>query len=915
MNKLYLIDGHALIFRMYYAFLRRPMVNSKGKDTSILFGFTKYILELIKREGVTHLAVALDPPCKTFRHEMYPEYKGTRSATPELVKEAYEPIKEIVTALNIPLIIIEGYEADDVIGAMAKKCASDETDVFMVTPDKDYGQLLAPHIFQYKPGKGGADKEIISDKDICEKFGIENPKQVIDILAIWGDASDNVPGVKGVGEVGAKKLVSQWGSVENILEHTSELSKKQAEAFEAARQTLPLSKTLVTIITDMELECNLEKSILNIENNSKISQLFSDLEMNSLMSLLPKGNPKSTNNTTISTEEKAQKEIEYKIVDKKNIAQSAIKTKYLSLKIEEGVLYASSENKVFICKDLGELVNNSTNNSDYNSLPSLFENINNDSLKEILEDENIIKIGYNLKKYIKELRRAGVNLKGDLHDVEIMHYLINPETTHNIDVLSRSLLGIDLQNIGTNSEEEEKNDSAPDLFSAIEEEKPEEKEKKEKANIYRCVILKDLHDIIFKEFEKEPNLIELYNKIEMPLINVLSDMEYEGFRIDRKVLKELSNTLTAQVLEIEKEVRDLAQEPGLNVSSPKQLGIILFEKLKLDPKVKKSAKGNYSTDEETLNGIKDTHPIVRKILEFRALKKLVSTYIDPLPELINESTGNIHTTFNQALTATGRLSSSKPNLQNIPIRTEQGREIRRAFISSHKDGIIVSADYSQIELRIMAALSNDEHMVKAFKENKDVHTATAAKIFGISEEEVNSEQRRRAKMANFGIIYGISVFGLAQRLDIPRNESKMLIDEYFKNYKGVEEYIEKMKEKARTDGYVETIFHRKRFLPDINSRNQIVRGLAERNAVNAPIQGSAADLIKLAMINVYNKIKYKGLKSRMVLQVHDELILDVLPSEKEAIIDIVRNEMENVISLIIPLTVQCDYGINWLEAH
>ncbi len=853
------------------------MINTKGQDTSILFGFTKYILELIQREKPTHIAVALDPPAKTFRHEMYPEYKGNRSATPEQVKAALEPIIEILKALNIPTLMITGYEADDVIGAMVKKYTSADTQTYMVTPDKDYAQLVGPNAFQYKPGKGGAEAEILGTKEICEKYSIQEPSQVIDILAIWGDASDNVPGVKGIGEVGAKKLIAKYSSVENILSNINELTNKQAAAFKESHDNLILSKQLVSIKTDIALEWSLEDCKLNVSLNSTFEKLIHEYQMNSLLNLLQK-----TAGTPQVEVEQKQEEFKYIDIDLKGLKLKIDEGKAFGFNVENGTIFLSFGEFIYVCKEASEV-------------------------KDLFEDESTTKIGYNIKASLLELKSLGIKIKGKLADIEIMHYLINPESSHRFETLVLSTLGVNIELLTSNNKSIEQ----LDLFSSSNSEEPSCNE----STKLRTALLYSLYEGILDDFNKDESRAKLYEEIEMPLIEVLSDMEQEGFRIDTALLLEFSAKLTQKALEIEAEIRDEVQDPSLNISSPKQLGILLFEKLKLDTKAKKTSKGSYSTDEETLTALKDRSPIIGKILEYRTLKKLTSTYIDPLPKLINPKSGNIHTTFNQSLTATGRLSSSKPNLQNIPIRSELGKDIRRAFISSHPDGYIVSADYSQIELRIMAALSKDPALIEAFKEGKDVHSATAANIFKVDESEVNSEQRRQAKMANFGIIYGISSFGLSQRLEIPRNEAKILIEKYMEHYSRVQEYIEATKERAHKQEYVETIFHRKRYLPDINSRNHTVRAFAERNAVNAPIQGSSADIIKLAMINIAKSFKEKGLKSKMILQVHDELVFDVVAKEKEIVLELVKYEMENVIDLEIPLTVDCNAGKNWLEAH
>lgn len=882
MKKLFLIDGHSLIFRMYYAFLRRPMINSKGEDTSILYGFMKYLMELIRKENPSHIGVAFDPPGKTFRHETYDAYKQNRSATPELVKAALEPLKELVSSLGIPVLMIPGYEADDVIGTVATLGEKNGFTVYMVTPDKDLGQLISDNILQYKPGKSGAENELLGPAEICEKFQIERPEQVIDILALWGDASDNVPGVRGVGEVSAKKLIAKYGSVENILAHTSELPAKQAAAFEEAREQLPLSKFLVTIKTDVPLEFSEEALKLNVKEGGHCRRLFEQYEFPSLLKLLPA----TFGNGNCSMEEDRPKgNIALSAMDIDEVASICSKQKEIAIKITGSTLYIAHEGKVFATKEW---------------------NI----AKRILEDASITKVGYQLKECIHSLHKAGIGLLGPLMDIELMHYLINPERTHKADILAKGYLGIDIASMASAQIDEPAVEL--DLFSAPVEESRTENDMAARGE---ASILIPLYKKVWGELESDPNLVTLYTEIEEPLLKVLANIEEEGFKIDTAMLLEFKNELLEKMNSIQERIRECAGNPELNISSPKQIGTLLYEKLGLNPKVKKNAKDSYPTDEETLLAMEEKSPIIRDILDFRGLKKLISTYIEPFPTLIDPKSGKVHTTFNQALTATGRLSSVKPNLQNIPIRTELGREIRKAFIPSTKDGYIVSADYSQIELRLMASMSSDSELLNAFKQGKDVHTATAAKVFKVSESEVTSDQRRKAKMVNFGIIYGISSFGLSQRLHISRSESKEIIEEYFKHYPDVLAYMEKMKESARKNGYVETLCHRKRYLPDINSRNVNVRNLSERNAINAPIQGSAADIIKLAMIRVENRLKAEGLKSRMILQVHDELVIDTHCSELELVMKLVKEEMENVMDIGIPLTAECNYGKNWLEAH
>ena len=891
MKKLILIDGHALMFRMYYAFLRRPMINSKGVDTSVLFGFTKYLLELIIKEQPTHLAVAFDPPCKTFRHEFYSEYKANRSAAPEVIKESLEPLCNIVKALNIPVLMSEGFEADDVIGSVAKQWSQKGFTVVMVSPDKDLGQLIDDNIFQFKPGKSGAENEILGKKEICEKFSIENPLQIIDILAIWGDASDNVPGVRGIGEVGAKKLVSQFGSVENIIANADKLPAKQKQSVLDSIESLKTSKFLVTIRTDIEMNLTEEDLRVSFTNSSKAKELLKEYECFSLVSLIPGGDatPQESNNVNnmqFNTEQVTVGEVLKKAKDNKRIA--------ISIGNDNSIYVAAGEANTTIgtaiCKKTEEI-------------------------REVIEDKDIIKIGHNFKDLLKLLWKEDIYPKGTIADLELMHYLINPEVSHRVDILSSSLLGIDPSMIASQGKAPVE-EIQMDLFSFAEETQGDSAiENERQSKRIETALMLPLYSALAKKFEEDKGVEELYYSIEMPLISVLAQMEVNGFKIDTNMLSAFGEELGKELALIENKIRELAEQPDLNVSSPMQLGVVLFEKLKIDPKAKKNKRGNYSTDEETLTELADKHPIVNEILRFRAIKKLLSTYIEPFPSLIDPTNGKVHTTFNQALTATGRLSSVKPNLQNIPIRTEMGKEIRRAFIGSSAQHRIVSADYSQIELRIMAALSGDNDMIEAFRNGKDIHTATAAKIFKEETEDVTSDQRRIAKTANFGIIYGISPFGLSQRLNIPRKEAKELIEEYFLNYPAISEYIERMKVQARENGFVQTIFGRKRYLKDINSRNATVRGFAERNAINAPIQGSAADIIKMAMINVAKALKENNLESKMILQVHDELVFDCPVGEVEKVKAIVREQMENVTRLSVPLTVECNDGENWLQAH
>lgn len=885
MKKLLLIDGHALIFRSYYAFLRRPMINSKGVDTSILFGFTKTIIELLLKERPTHFAVAFDPPSKTFRHEIFPEYKANRSETPELIKGALEPLTGIMEAISVPVLMKNGFEADDVIGTIAKEAAKEGFTVYMVTPDKDYGQLVSDTVFQYKPGKNGEQSEIITKEHICNYYSIEKPEQVIDILTIWGDSSDNIPGVRGVGEVGSKKLINKYKSVENIYSHLAELPEKQRVAFEEAKAHIDLSKRLVTIDTNVQIGWNENDLKLETPDFKKIKQLFGEYEFGSLSKMLQQLESLfSFSGTVEEAVSKREEKVRNRSVETgpESIIQSAVKEKFLGLKLFGDTLIAASEG--YFCK------------------ADLNQSIEINKLKALLEDDSVTKCGYDLKQIINTLRHKEIEIRGYLADIELIHYLLMPERSHKIEILAKSYLDFEF---------EENEYLAPrDLFSdAVEGEERLIQKATEEASL-----MVSLYTKLKPELE-EGGLLKLYNEIEMPLIKVLADMEQRGIKVDRNMLAEYSRQLTAELNSTESEIREIAGDPTLNVSSPKQLGVLLYDNLKLVKDAKKTSKKNYSTDEETLSELADLHPVVSKILDYRNLKKLLSTYIDPLPSLIQPETGKIHTTYNQALTATGRLSSVKPNLQNIPIRTERGREIRKAFIPSFENGVIMSADYSQIELRLMAHMSGDSLFIDAFRAGKDIHAATASKIFGVPEEQLTREQRNRAKVANFGIIYGISAFGLSQRLGISRQEAKQLIEGYFASYPQVERYMNQMIQNARENGYVTTLYGRKRFLPDINSKNPTVRGLAERNAINAPIQGSAADIIKVAMIRVFEEINSAGLKSKMVLQVHDELVFDVFPGEEDILAKIVTEQMEGVTELEVPLTVECRYGENWLEAH
>lgn len=883
---MFLVDGHALIFKMYYAFLRHPMINSKGADMSILFGFTKYILELIEKEKPSHLAVAFDPPGGTFRHEMFPDYKGTRDETPQLVIDSLEPLIGICKALRIPVLMEKGFEADDVIGSMAKRAEKEGFDVYMVTPDKDYGQLISDHIFQFRPSKASGENELLDKAKICQKYGINSPEEVIEILTICGDTADNVPGVKGVGEVGAGKLVGKYGTVENIYRHLDELPPKQREGFISSKDHIELSHKLVTIKTDIPLQTTSEQMKVDFAYGPEIADLFEEYEFGSLK--------KYISHVQASTPAESKK-IEIESVDCQEIARLAKEQGKCTIIVEgeSGDIF-SSVRKVTIAVPSGD--KDAARVAEGDAV----------QLREILEDKNVDKYGYDLKYQYNILRHNGISLEGRLHDIELMHYLINPEKSHKIDILAKTYLDYTM---GTMAE------SKPQEVSlSLFDQQPLEEEQTSRQEEAAVTAL--LGDRIMAEL-KELSLENLYFKMEEPLLSVLGRMECEGVKVDMVQLRRYASSLTVEMNQIQDRIREMAGEPNLNILSPKQIGVLLFDKLKLDPKIKpkNGVRYTYPTDEDTLTALADRSPIINEILEYRGIRKLISTYIDPFPSYVRPSTGKIHTTFNQALTATGRLSSSKPNLQNIPIRTERGKEIRKAFVPSQPGGVIISADYSQIELRIMAHLSCDTHLIEAFRKGQDVHATTAAKIFGIDLSEVTADQRRIAKTANFGIMYGISAFGLSQRLKLSRGEAKKIIDDYFENFPAISSYINDTLASARECGYVETLFGRRRYLPDINSRNATVRSLAERNAVNAPIQGTSADIIKLAMISVDRRLREEGLKSRMVLQIHDELLFDAVAEEVEAVERLVKEEMENVIKLSVPLTVECNHGSNWLEAH
>lgn len=961
MKKLFLIDAYALIFRFHYAFISRPMRNSKGLNTSAIFGFTKFINELIVREKPKYLGVAFDPPGGNFRHDLYPAYKANRDATPEDIKAAVPHIKEILEAMRIPILEVPGFEADDVIGTLSYQASCcGEYDVYMVTPDKDYGQLIKKDVSMYKPGKGGEGIEIIRFDQVCQYYGIEDPKQIIDILALWGDASDNIPGVPGIGEKGARKLVGEWGDIENIIAHAAELSPKLRDSILTNQEQLRLSKVLATIDLEVPVEFDPHKLEIEEPDYAALRSIYIDHNFSMLLRDI---DSRIFHNNAVNGErlnplapaEGAPKKAEpYSKLGSKGAQQMSLFDDMPAMQtpptpqtlVSDAVVstheYATIDttphtyhtvNTDEELKKLVALLSGSpkfcfdTETSAMHPLecelcglsfavgphqawwvPTPNAQRRDEvlaALRPVLENPAIAKIAQNAKYDILTLLNAGVRVKGFIYDTMIIHYLLDPEARHGMDFLAKSFLGYEPIPIDRLIGKGAKQISMVDV---------------EDRQLVADYAAEDA-DVTWQLYEKlwplleEMKQAELYRTIEEPLISVLARMEFNGIYVDPALLKESGIELTKDAQQLESEIREMVGMPELNVNSAKQLGDALFDGLKIDPKPKKTKTGQYRTDEEYLQSLSENHPVIEKILEYRGLRKLLSTYIEALPQLINPATGRIHTSFNQAVTATGRLSSTNPNLQNIPIRDEIGREIRKAFTAPDSGHVIVSADYSQVELRIMAHLSGDKALQQAFLDGEDIHTATAAKIFGVGLDEVTREQRRRAKTANFGIIYGISAFGLASRLKISRTEAKELIDGYFRHYQGVQHYMESTVQQAREQGYVETIFGRRRYLPDIRSGNAMTRSYAERNAINAPIQGSAADIMKIAMIRLDKAIRQQKLQSRIVLQVHDELVLEVPKHETETVTLLVTGIMSGAAELAVPLEVEAGVGGSWLDAH
>ena len=921
MDKLFLLDAYALIYRAYYAFIKNPRINSKGMNTSAVLGFCNTLHEVLSKEKPTYLGVAFDPHGPTFRSEAYDQYKAQREDTPEDIRASVPIIKEVLKAMRIPVLEAEGFEADDVIGTLATKAGAEGIKTYMLTPDKDYGQLVRGNVVMYRPRHGGGYETLDAD-GVCQKYGIESTAQVIDLLGLMGDAADNIPGCPGVGEKTAVKLLQQFGSIDSLLERTSELKGALKKKVEENAEQIKFSKFLATIRTDVPVSLDLEALRVTDPDRDELRRIFTELEFKTLSDKFLNNRENIKNNANQQLDLFAENPTDGQVDAEKSNLRALTDTPhtYKLVDTEEDMrrLCDFFMTKSFLSLDTettstntidAELVGLSfsveENEAFYVPVPADRQQAQNivNIFKPVYESPSILKIGQNIKYDMEVLMNYGVTLGGEMFDTMIAHYLLQPELRHNMDYMAEVYLGyktihID-ELIGPKGKGQK---SMRDL---------DPKEIYEYAAEDADVTLK-LKNILEPKL-KEAGVWKLFTEVEMPLVQVLADMEVGGVRIDTGALKETSAMLTERMNAIEKEIYQLAGEE-FNIASPKQVGEILFGKMKIVEKPKKTKTGQYVTSEEVLQQLKGKNEIVGKILEHRGLKKLLGTYVDALPKLINPRTGHIHTSFNQTVTATGRLSSSDPNLQNIPVRGEDGKEIRKAFVPE-EGCLFFSADYSQIELRVMAHLSGDENMQEAFREGYDIHAATAAKIYHETMDSVTRDQRTKAKRANFGIIYGITVFGLAERLDISRTEATQLIDGYFATFPKVAEYMEQAKETARKLGYAETLLHRRRYLPDITSHNATVRGFAERNAINAPIQGTAADIIKIAMVRIYERFRREGLRSKMILQVHDELNFSVYPDEKERVERIVLEEMQGAYPLDVPLTADCGWGANWLEAH
>ncbi len=933
-KKLFLLDAYALIFRAYFAFISNPMTNSKGVPTSTVFGFTLALEEVLRKENPTHIAVVFDPPGPTFRHNMFPEYKANRDATPEDIKTAIPYIKNLLSGFNIPAIEVPGYEADDVIGTMAKEAEKEGFTVYMMTPDKDFAQLVSEKVMMYKPGRGGGAPEVLGPAEVREKFLVERSEQVIDILALMGDAADNIPGARGIGEKTAKKLVGEFKTVEGVYENIDQLKGKQKENLENSKEQVILSKELATIALDVPVQEAPDDLIRKDLNREKLSSIFNELEFRTLANRILQHSPEASAGNSAPAKDMPQTGHDGQATlfgnpaGNEGLVRETIlasidtvehKYKLISTKDEIKELAKELSGLQSFCFDtettgldpLGaELVGIAFSWEAHKASYIAFGEDRDETnsrlvpLKEVFCNEAIEKVGQNLKYDFHILKNYEIDVKGDLFDTMLAHFILKPEQKHNLNVLAEQYLDYSMVKIESLIG---KKGARQASFRSVAPEKASEYAGED------ADITWQLAEILKKEI-KEKGFSELSGQIEMPLVPVLMKMEHQGVKLDVDALNLFAIDLREDILKAEQEIFTLAGME-FNISSPKQVGEVLFDRLKIVENPKKTKTRQYATGEEILIQLKEKHPIVGKMLEYRSLKKLLTTYVAALPLLVKPVTGKIHTSFNQALVTTGRLSSVNPNLQNIPIREERGREIRRAFIPERKENVFFSADYSQIELRLMAHLSGDEQMIAAFVNNEDIHTATAAKIYKLNVDEVTRDMRARAKTANFGIIYGISAFGLSQRMHISRTEARELIDGYFVSYPKVREFMDASIRMAQENGFVETMFGRKRFLPDILSRNAVVRGNAERNAINSPIQGSAADIVKIAMIRIQEAFEKEQLKSALILQVHDELNFDVWPNELDRVKEITRKEMEHATTLSVPLIVDMGEGKNWLEAH
>ena len=927
-KKLFLIDAFAIIYRAYFAFSKNPRINSKGVETSAVLGFVNTLTEVLKKENPTHIAVVFDTPAATVRHIEYTEYKANREAMPEGISVALPYIDQVLDAFNIPKIFVDGYEADDVIGTLAKKAEKAGFTTYMMTPDKDFAQLVSENILLYRPGNKWKPTEVWGVEEVLDKFEINQVEQVIDFLGMMGDAVDNIPGLPGVGEKTAKKFLAEYGSMENLLANTNQLKGKIKEKIEANKAQGVLSKKLATILLDAPIE--LDEEVLEVQkfDAEKVQNLFEELEFRTLAKRLL--NLESENTTNKATQAASSKtttnsgqmdlfamEEEIPTTSYQSISDQQIKYQLVSTAEQRSKLLTDLMQQTSVCFDtettglnpltadlIGLAFCFDRKQAFYVHIPKGEEQNIADQFKVFFEKEGIEKIAQNLKYDYKVLAKYGVLVAAPYFDTMLAHYLLEPDQRHSMDVLAQNYLNYSPISIETLIGKKGKNQLSMRQAPL------------DKVCEYACEDADITWQLkqIFAQKLKGTHLEKLFNDIELPLVPVLAAMELEGIRIDIDALNDFSKELESRILELNEGVQTIAGIP-FNLASPKQLGQVLFEHLKLVDKAKKTKTGQYSTSEETLLKLKGKHEIIDDILEFRQLQKLKSTYVDALPELASEKEERIHTTYQQAVAATGRLSSINPNLQNIPIRSEKGREVRKAFVAKNENFTLLAADYSQIELRLMAHLSQDEGMLSAFQSKEDIHAATAAKVYQVSLEEVSREQRSHAKMVNFGIIYGISAFGLAQRLGIKRSEAKEIIENYFAQYPKVKEYMDLSIERAREKGYVESLMGRKRLLKDINSRNAVVRGYAERNAINAPIQGSAADIIKVAMIDVHNAFQQEKLQSKMLLQVHDELVFDAHKDELEFIQSIIQQKMENAVQLSVPLEVDMGTGVSWLEAH